>query len=534
MKYFLYVRKSTDEEDRQVLSIESQLAELHEFARKENLVIAKEFIESKTAKAPGRPIFNEMISLMETSNEKVGILAWHPDRLARNSIDGGKIIYLVDTGKIETLKFLTFWFDNTPQGKFMLNIAFGQSKYYIDSLSENVKRGIRQKLRRGEWPGLAPTGYLNDLRTHTIVQDPLRYKGVKKLFLAYAIGEKSLKYLQTLSLSLGLVSRYENKPLAISKIQKLLKNPFYYGVFVHKGEMYQGSHEPIISKQLFDKVQRVMEQRGKPRKTKEKLPFVFRGVFNCGECGRSITAEKKIKKSGRTYIYYRCTKKNVICHQKYLEEQALVEQINELFQKVVLNDDLKYKFLREWENDHKKAQSEKPSAQNLKFDLKSLEEKQMRLLDGYLEQTVSEEEYIKAKEKIINSKVEIKEKLDFGRKGNNWLEPFKEWILSAHQAVRYANTENLEEKRMFLQKIGSNFQLRRQKVACRLGKPWEISAEKSQYPSWLGRKDSNLRVAASKAAAVPLGYSPIFTLDLRSEWQSHIFAPVSPTASRLL
>ena len=509
MKYFLYVRKSTDEEDRQVLSIESQVTELHEFARKENLVIAKEFIESKTAKAPGRPIFNEMISLMETSNEKVGILAWHPDRLARNSIDGGKIIYLVDTGKIESLKFLTFWFDNTPQGKFMLNIAFGQSKYYVDSLSENVKRGIRQKLRRGEWPGLAPPGYLNDLRTHTIVKDPQRSKTIKKLFLAYATGKHSLKYLQKLSLSLGLVSRYGNKPLAVSKIQKMLKNPFYYGVFIHKGEMYQGSHEPIISKQLFDKVQRVMQQRSKPRKAKVKLAFAFRGTFNCGECGRSITAEKKIKKSGRTYTYYRCTKKNVICHQKYLEEQPLIEQINELFQKVALNDDLKDKFLREWQKDYKKAQTSKPSAQNLKQKLKGLKEKQMRLLDAYLDQTISEEEYTKAKEKIINNKVDIKEKLKFGRKGNNWLEPFKEWILSAHQAVRIANTENLEEKRSFLQKIGSNFQLRRQKVACRLKIPYQKSAKKSQYPEWLGRRDSNPRVHGPKPCALPLGDAPV-------------------------
>ncbi|PIZ76305.1 hypothetical protein COY05_01530, partial [Candidatus Peregrinibacteria bacterium CG_4_10_14_0_2_um_filter_38_24] len=444
MKYFLYVRKSTDEEDRQVLSIEAQLAELHEFARKENLVIAKEFIESKTAKAPRRPLFNEMISLMETSNEKIGILAWHPDRLARNSIDGGKIIYLVDTGKIESLKFLTFWFENTPQGKFMLNIAFGQSKYYIDNLSENVKRGIRQKLRRGEWPALAPPGYLNDLKTHTIIKDPNRAELIKKLFWAYAEGKYSFKYLQKLSLSFGLVSRYENKSLAVSKIQKMLKNPFYYGVFIHRGEMYQGSHEPIISKQLFDKVQEIMKQRGKPRKAKVKLAFAFRGTFNCGECGRSITAEKKTKKSGRTYTYYRCTKKNVVCNQKYLEEQPLIDQLNNLFQKVALNNDLKNKFLREWEKDYKKAQTEKPSAQNLKLELKNLEEKQMRLLDMYLEQTISEEEYTKAKEKIINSKIDLKEKInDFGRKGNNWLEPFKEWILSAHQAVRYANTENL-------------------------------------------------------------------------------------------
>ena len=490
MKYFLYARKSTDEEDRQVLSIEAQTTELHEFARKENLVIAKEFIESKTAKAPGRPVFNEMISLIENGNEKVGILAWHPDRLARNSIDGGKIIYLIDSGKLETLKFLTFWFDSTPQGKFMLNIAFGQSKYYIDNLSENVKRGIRQKLRRGEWPGVAPTGYVNNLKNHTIVVNPDEAIKIKKLFLAYATSEHTLEYLQKLSLSLGLVSRFQNKPFSISRVQKLLKNPFYYGVIVHKGEMYQGSHEPIISKQLFDKVQRVMEQRGKPRKAKEKLAlaFAFRGVFTCGECGRAITAEKKTKKCGRTYTYYRCTKKNRVCHQKYLEERPLVEKLNKLFQKVALNDSLKDFFLKNWQEDYKKAQTEKPSAQNLKQDLKNLEKKQMRLLDVYFEQTISEEEYTKAKEKIINDKIALKEKMeDFGRKGNNWLEPFKEWILSAHQAVRVADTENLEEKRMFLQKIGSNFQLTGQKVACILRFSWQKSAQKSQFSDWQGR-----------------------------------------------
>ena len=123
-KFFLYARKSTDEPERQVLSIEAQMFELREYAKKENLNIVREFVESKTAKEPGREIFNEMVECIE-KNEAEGILAWHPDRLARNSIDGGRIIYLVDTGKITTLKFPTFWFDPTPQGKFMLSIAFG-------------------------------------------------------------------------------------------------------------------------------------------------------------------------------------------------------------------------------------------------------------------------------------------------------------------------------------------------------------------------------------------------------------------------
>src|ERR1700690_2769738 len=157
-KFFIYTRKSTDDKDRQVRSISDQLSELKSLALKEQLEVVDVFVEKQTAKIPGRPVFNEMMLRME-SGEATGILAWHPDRLARNSVDGGRIIYLLDTGKLAGLKFPTFWFESTPQGKFMLNIAFGQSKYYVDSLSENTKRGLRQKCRNGIYPGLAPIGY---------------------------------------------------------------------------------------------------------------------------------------------------------------------------------------------------------------------------------------------------------------------------------------------------------------------------------------------------------------------------------------
>jgi len=169
--FFLYARKSAEEEDRQIMSIESQIHELREYAKRERLTIIEEFVEAKTAKEPGRPVFNLMMEQIGAGNAQ-GVLAWHPDRLARNSVDGGRIIYLTDIGKITDLRFPTYRFDTTAQGKFMLSIAFGQSKYYVDSLSENVKRGIREKLRRGGWPGRAPLGYLNDYKNHTIVPDP--------------------------------------------------------------------------------------------------------------------------------------------------------------------------------------------------------------------------------------------------------------------------------------------------------------------------------------------------------------------------
>ena len=150
LKYYIYIRKSTDEEDRQVLSLESQLNELKEFAEREHIEIVETFIEKKTAKVPGREVFNNLLDKIEAGlPHQFGILAWHTDRLSRNSVDGGRLIYLLDTGKLADLKFPTSVFDNSPSGKFFLSIALSNAKYYIDNLSENVRRGNRAKLRRG-------------------------------------------------------------------------------------------------------------------------------------------------------------------------------------------------------------------------------------------------------------------------------------------------------------------------------------------------------------------------------------------------
>ena len=210
IKYFIYCRKSSEDEERQVLSIEAQLAELREFAKQNNLFIVREFTESKTAKEPGREIFNQMLSEIEKGNAE-GILAWNPDRLARNSIDGGRIIYLVDTGKIQSLKFPTFWFEPTPQGKFMLSVAFGQAKYYTDNLRENILRGIRQKIRRGELSAKAPLGYFNEPRLRTIEPDKKTFNKVKEILRAFATGNYTLTQIQSKMFSLGLVGPKSGK-----------------------------------------------------------------------------------------------------------------------------------------------------------------------------------------------------------------------------------------------------------------------------------------------------------------------------------
>jgi DNA invertase Pin-like site-specific DNA recombinase len=456
MKYILYARKSTEEDDRQILSIEAQIFELKEFAAKEKLeIVGPTFVETKTAKEPGRIKFAEMLSLIEKGKAE-GIISWHPDRLARNSVDGGKIIHFVDRGLIKSLKFPTFWFEPTPQGLFMLQIAFGQSKYYVDSLRENVTRGMRQKIRNGVWPCLAPLGYLNNPKTRGIDVDTEKASKVRKLFELYTTGNYNLRELAEWCKRMNLKSNLGNN-ISIGKVHALLQNVFYTGLMKYKGEIYEGTHEPLISKKLFDRVQEIMREKGKPQKVK-KHNFAFLGLMKCS-CSAAITAEKKIKPSGREYVYYRCTKKKGPCQEKrFLREEKLFEQIKSLLQKVSLSSQDAEKVLAELEKEEAQAKElAKTTVQNLKEQLTLVEKRLEKLLDVYLDETITVEEYTSRKEKLVKQKLGLQEQIkDFEQKGLSWLEPAREFILSLNQAAKLLETENKTEMTTFLKNIGSN------------------------------------------------------------------------------
>jgi len=477
MKYFIYARKSTDDEDRQILSIEAQLVELRQYAERENLSVVTELVEAKTAKKPGRPIFNDMLSRIQR-HEADGILAWHPDRLARNSVDGGKIIYLIDCGVIKELRFPTYRFDNNAQGKFMLSIVFGQSKYYIDALSENIKRGIRLKLSKGIWPQWAPIGYLNDRATRTIVKDEGKAPFIAKSFALYATGRYSLHELRDKINSLGMTGR-KGKPLSATQYQHILKNPLYYGMFRYNGEVYEGTHEPIITKKLFEKCQEVMKRRAKPKKAKKT--FALRGLMQCGECGRMITAE--IQKG---YTYYRCTKRLTKCTQKYIREEELAKQIRSFFQKVSLCDDWTRKILRELEKDKNEAiQSSRPVRQKIERDISNIDDKVNKLIDLYLENNISVEEYRKKKEELLNKKKDLQESLSFsGGRGNNWFERAKDFVTDLNKASYVLREGNLESHREYLEKIGSNFILQERRLIFSTEEIFRSYLSNAPYTSW--------------------------------------------------
>src|SRR3989344_2374570 len=294
-KCVLYARKSTEEDDQQIMSIEAQLFELREYAERERIEIVKVFTEAKSAKKPGRDEFAKMIEYIEASSEPLGILAWHPDRLARNSVDGGKIIYLV----------------------------------------ENVKRGIRQKIRRGEWLTLAPFGYVNNYKTKNIEPDKVKSRIIKRAFEEYATGTYTLKSLADFLADHNVVQK-KGTPLAKVSVVKMLTNRAYLGFIKHRGEWHNGNFEPILSPTLFEAVQKVLTSRKKPRKSKVALPFAFTGFAKCGECGCAITAQYATNRFGTRYTYYRCTKKNGKCAQPYTQEKVLAAQLQTLLQSVSL------------------------------------------------------------------------------------------------------------------------------------------------------------------------------------------------------
>jgi len=456
-KFFLYARKSSDAEDRQILSIEAQLTELREYLKSkvEDSVIVEEFTEARTAKEPGRPILNKMISRIE-KGEVEGILAWHPDRLARNSVDGGKIIHLIDRGLIKALEFPTYRFDNTAQGKFMLNIIFGQSKYYVDNLSENVKRGVRQKLRRGEWPSYAPIGYTNNLKTKKIEIDSERGPKVKKLFELFSTGQYNLREMVSFATSMDLFGRESGNELTKWTISKLLKNPIYYGYIRYTGELFEGKHEPLISKELFNRVQEVMRGKLRPKKMKHK--FIFRGLINCSICGGTITAETQ-----KGFHYYRCTKKikNKPCNLKYLREEELVVQINKKLKKVIISEDV-INYLKAQISIERKSLFDSVNQEIVTTNKKvaELETKISRLMDLYLEQEIGKNEFARRKEILIDEKYKLEKNLNHLKRGQYiWLEHLEEFINGLMTTKTILESDDFQMKREYLEKIGSNFTL---------------------------------------------------------------------------
>jgi len=351
VKYCLYARKSSEDDERQALSIDSQIKEMAVQAQTQGLLVTEIRKESHSAKSTGqRPVLNQLVADIRSGIFQ-GILSWAPDRLSRNAGDLGTIVDLMDNGYLKEIRTHGQIFTNNPNDKFMLMILCSQAKLENDNRGINVKRGQRTKCELGFRPNFAPLGYKNDYYAgkgmKKVFVDEERAPIIKQMFekVAYE-GYSGRKVYEWLKDETHLRSR-SGKLLTLSIIYRMLNNTYYCGLFEYAGKWYKGSYEPIISRELFDAVQKKMTVA--PKSKPGTKQFDLTRIFKCGSCGSGITAQERAKrlKSGaiKKYVYYHCTQfKNFDCNEPYIREENLIKQLSELLQTISV-DEIKTKVL---------------------------------------------------------------------------------------------------------------------------------------------------------------------------------------------
>jgi DNA invertase Pin-like site-specific DNA recombinase len=346
LRYCLYARKSTEAEDKQALSIESQVKEMQTLAERERLHVVEIKREAHSSKEVGqRPVYNQM--LQEVREKKFNaILTWAPDRLSRNAGDLGSVVDLMDQKLLLEIRTYGQRFTNNPNEKFLLMILGSQAKLENDNKAINVKRGLRTRCEMGWRPGVAPTGYLNEKHVDKKCQvriDPKRAATIKQMFEKVAheqwSGRKIYRWLKEIDFK-----TQHGKHLVLANIYIILRNPFYYGEFeypVKSGLWYVGKHTPIVDKALFEKVQLTLNANYVP-KTKSK-EFAFTKLIKCGYCNAGICADEKFKKlkdgGVNRHVYYFCTRKGKDeCRNPYINEPSLIEELIKLMDRIDLDE----------------------------------------------------------------------------------------------------------------------------------------------------------------------------------------------------
>lgn len=344
INYCLYARKSSEDDERQALSIDSQIKEVTSQAELQGLNIVEVRQESHSAKSTGqRPVFNQLLLDIKRGYFE-GILAWAPDRLSRNAGDLGTIVDLMDNGYLKEIRTHGQVFTNSPNDKFLLMILCSQAKLENDNRGVNVRRGMRAKCEMGYRPCLTPLGYLNDKFTNKgqkkIYPDPERAPIIKEAFekVSYE-GWSGRKVYLWFRDEKNLRTR-NGKEVTLSMVYRMFENPYYTGVFetpVGSGKWYKGAYEPIISKELFKLAQEKMTVP--PKSMPGTKVFNFTKLLKCGTCGSGITAQEKVKHSGARYIYYHCTKlKDHTCHEPYIREDFLSHELVRVLGDLTIED----------------------------------------------------------------------------------------------------------------------------------------------------------------------------------------------------
>lgn len=469
IRYFLYARKSSEDEDRQVQSVPDQIKDLQRVINNLGLNVKKIYREEKSAKKPNnRPIFDEMLERIE-SGEAEGILCWQVHRLSRNPVDSGKLSWLLQNGVIQSIRTLDREYlpdDNV----IVFNVDAGSANQFIIDLRKGTRRGMVSRFEKGWRPCLAPQGYLNDKEEKTIVDDPERFHLVRKMWDLMLTGNYTPpKILKIATEEWGYRTRKFKKigggELTKSGIYSIFTNPFYAGIIKFKGdkwEEYEGNHTKMITLEEFDQVQMILGRKGKPRPQTHE--FAFTGSIRCKECGCLYTAQEKkkiAKKSGKItkYTYYNCTRrtKRVNCTQrKSIRKEEIERQIEKEIEKLTIFPEFLHWALKDINNRNDKEIEDRSK-------IYEMQHKSLTIAQGELDELtkmryrklIDDEAFLKEKKELQDKITRLKEQLrQTEDRAERWIELTEKTFTFATYARQAFLVGGLEKKKEILMGLG--------------------------------------------------------------------------------
>jgi site-specific DNA recombinase len=492
--HITYCRKSTDSEDRQVLSLDAQKDENFKLAERDgvDVQLIKTYVESRSAKDPGRPIFNQMLKELEKAQGSI-IYCWKLNRLARNMVDGGQIIWLMDRGCITEIKTHGQNFTNTPFDKFMMSLQFSQAKIMVDELAIDVKRGLEKKLNLGGWPGRTPAGYLNDPTglkgQKKVFVDPVKSSYVIKLFSLFSSGGFSLKDIVKILYSDGFRTRQGGKVHA-SVLYRMLNNPFYMGLMIRGGKHYEGNHEPLVSKELYDQCQNVFNGN---RSSKQKHLFPLRGFITCPDCGCMVTASLQ-----KGHQYYHCTNGKGLHNGKreYFKSEVLNTEVAKKFQDLQFDEELiEIMYQAAKAKDNSALSFMETAKARIVNQLNSLTQKRERIEDAFIDGQLSKDRYEARILDLNNQEADMKTQAkhmerQISLEGQDTIEQTKKAFLTARYAEKDFLCGDDLQKHELTKILLSNLTVKNQKVQQIQFKPvyqrMYLSPKKLDFVAWSG------------------------------------------------
>jgi site-specific DNA recombinase len=337
-KAVVYARVSSKEQEKEGFSIPAQLKLLKDYATAQGFAVTKEYVDVETAKQIGRTAFGEMIAHLKAQRSIRVLLVEKTDRLYRNlkdwvTVDDLEVeIHFVKEGVVLSR-------GSRSSEKFMHGIKVLMAKNYIDNLSEEARKGMQEKAEQGIWPTVAPLGYRNVAGADgkkIIEPDPGSAPIISRLFEWYATGTLSLKEAAQKARAAGLVYRKSGSSVPVSTVHATLRNRLYMGEFEWNGCVYQGKHQPLVTRDLWERVQGVLDGRRAKKHRRVKHHFAFSGLMACGYCGCSIVGE--IKK--QRYVYYHCSGYKGRCEEPYVREEVIGQQFSELLGRLIFDEEV--------------------------------------------------------------------------------------------------------------------------------------------------------------------------------------------------